>query len=80
MKKKYRNKYGYKVCYLKEHTKIPVRRFVTYTYRAAKQIKKLYYQYPPPDDNNVPISHVRWGIYPITRKEVLDGIWRECPF
>ncbi len=74
------NKYGYKVCYIKNHTKVPIRRFITYTYRMAKEIKKMYYQYPPPDDNNKPIENVKWEIYPITKKEVIKGIWKECPF
>ena len=26
------------------------------------------------------LDESRWFIFPVTRKEVLRGIWRECPF
>ena len=52
----------------------------TKTYQQAKRIKEMYYKYPPPNDNGKPIINVKWQIFPITRKEVIRGIWREVPF
>ncbi len=74
------HKYGYKVCYIKKHTKTPIRRFITHDYRTAKSMKHLYYIHPPIDYNDIPIVDVKWEIYPITKREVIQGIWKECPF
>ena len=63
-----------------EERKIYKYRYLTKTYKQAVDIKKMYYQYPPPDDNGKPINNVKWQIFPITRKEVIRGIWREDPF
>ena len=79
MKPNLNNPYGYKVCYPVKRKKY-VHRFKTRTYQRAKQIKEMYYKYPPPDDNGKPIINVKWQIFPITRKEVIRGIWREVPF
>ncbi len=80
MKPNIHNKYGYKVCYIRKRAKIPIKRFITYTYDNTKGIKEMYYKYPPSDDENKPIVNVKWEIYPISRKEVINGIWKECPF
>jgi len=74
------NPYGYKVCYPVGRKKKYIHRFKTRTYQQAKSVKEMYYRYPPPDDNGKPIINVKWQILPITRKEVLRGIWREPPF
>lgn len=79
MKPLLENPYGYKVCYPIDK-KFYKYRFLTKTYKQAVDIKKMYYQYPPPDDNGKPINNVKWQIFPITRKEVIRGIWREDPF
>lgn len=79
MKPLLENPYGYKVCY-PINRKIYKYRYLTKTYKQAVDIKKMYYQYPPPDDNGKPINNVKWQIFPITRKEVIRGIWREDPF
>lgn len=79
MKPLLENPYGYKVC-SPINRKIYKYRYLTKTYKQAVDIKKMYYQYPPPDDNGKPINNVKWQIFPITRKEVIRGIWREDPF
>jgi len=71
--------YGYKVCYVKKK-KHPRKRFITKSYKQAVEIKQMYYRYPPPDESGKDIVGVKWKIYPITKKEVQRGIWRECPF
>lgn len=73
------NPYGYKVCYPVGKNKRYKHRFITRTFKQAMDIKEMYYRYPP-DDNGKPIKDVTWLIFPITKKEVIRGIWREVPF
>ena len=40
-----------------------------------------YIRYPPRErETNRKLNNPSWKIIPVTRKEVDDGIWRECPF
>lgn len=81
MKVSMTNPYGYKVCYQEKAKKQIIRHFITHTYKQAKDIKRHYLLYPPLSriDNHV-LKKPTWFIIPISKREVRDGIWRECPF
>ena len=54
---------------------------MTYTYQQA--LTALYYRrkYPQRErETNRPIINPFWEIKPITKKEILAGIWDELPF
>lgn len=76
--------YGYKVCYTEKGHKSELKRyFITYTYKQALKMKELYLRYThlrSREDYNHILNKPTWYILPITRKEVRQGIWRECPF
>ena len=82
MKPDLHNPYGYKICYKEKGSKELVTTFMVHSYKKAKYIKEMYaklrpvYTYP----NEKPLKKPTWFIIPITRKEVRDGIWRQCPF
>lgn len=81
MKPNPHNPYGYKVCYAERRSKLPVRYFIVHDYRKAVEMKEFYIRYPPAErDTGRQLNKPQWLIFPITRKEVLRGIWRECPF
>ena len=81
MKPNPHNPYGYKVCYRERCTKTVVRYFIARTYREALDIKGYYIRFPPPErETNRSLDRPVWLIFPITYKEVIRGIWRECPF
>jgi len=75
------NRYGYKVCYKEQGSEKYILYFKTRTYRQAKRIKQSYKLYPPlgREDNHILINPI-WAIIPISRIEIIDGIWREAPF
>jgi hypothetical protein len=73
--------FGYKICYKERGSKKYIRYFMTYTYPQA--LKILYYFIgSPPDERETgrKLIQPEWRIIPVTKKEVLAGIWRECPF
>ena len=73
--------YGYKVCYREQGKKRYVRYFLTYTHKQAVYAMNSYIRYPPRErETNRKLNNPSWKIIPVTRKEVDDGIWRECPF
>ena len=73
--------YGYKVCYREQDKKRYVRYFLTYTHKQAVYALNSYIRYPPRErETNRKFNNPSWKIIPVTRKEVDDGIWRECPF
>ncbi len=72
------NPYGYKVCYREKHGKEFVRKFITKTYRQAVEIKKIYQLETMTIVKQ--FNHPTWNIFPITKKEVKAGIWKEDPF
>ena len=81
MKPNLHNPYGYKVCYQEKGSSVYIRYFLTYTYKQAVTAMQGYIHYPPVErETGRKLNHPRWYIFPVTRKEVLRGIWRECPF
>lgn len=81
MKPDLHNPYGYKVCYRERRSKKIVRYFIVHCYKDAVSVKQGYIRYPPRErETNRQLNRPTWFILPITRKEVLRGIWRECPF
>lgn len=73
--------YGYKVCYKERGSKNYARYFLTYTYGQAVRAMREYIRYPPPErETGKRLNRPKWKIIPVTRNEVLRGIWRECPF
>lgn len=81
MKPDLHNPYGYKVCYREHRSKAIVRYFIVHSYKDAVSVKHGYIRYPPRErETDRQLNRPTWLILPITRKEVLRGIWRECPF
>lgn len=73
--------YGYKVCYREQDSKEYVRYFLTYTLKQARRAMADYIRYPPRDrDTGRKLVCPKWKVIPVTKKEVIGGIWRECPF
>ena len=74
-------RYGYKVCYKEANKKRYIRHFLTHTYKQAKAAMDGYIRYPPlsREDRHV-LVNPKWKIIPVTKTEVRQGIWRECPF
>ena len=75
MKPNIHNPYGYKICYKEKFSKYYVKQFITHSYKQAVNVKKDFI-----DENNPLLKNPVWHIIPITRAEVLKGIWREVPF
>ena len=48
---------------------------MTHSYNQAVKVKKDFVK-----ENNPLLKNPIWHIIPITRAEVLKGIWREVPF
>ena len=75
MKPNANNPYGYKICYKEKFSKYYVKQFMTHSYNQAVKVKKDFIK-----ENNPLLKNPIWHIIPITRAEVLKGIWREVPF
>ena len=76
-----KNPYGYKVGYRENGSRIFIRYFMTYTYKMARMCLHHYRKTPPRErETNRPLINPFWEIKPITRKEILAGIWDEIPF
>ena len=75
MKPNTNNPYGYKICYKEKFSKYYVKQFMTHSYNQAVKVKKDFVK-----ENNPLLKNPIWHIIPITRAEVLKGIWREVPF
>lgn len=75
MKPNTNNPYGYKICYKEKFSKYYVKQFITHSYNQAVKVKKDFVK-----ENNPLLKNPIWHIIPITRAEVLKGIWREVPF
>lgn len=75
MKPNTNNPYGYKICYKEKFSKYYVKQFMTHSYNQAVKVKKDFIK-----ENNPLLKNPIWHIIPITRAEVLKGIWREVPF
>lgn len=76
MKPRVDNPYGYKICYIEKGSKAYVRKYMTHSYKTALKVKEYYLK----DSRFFNLKKPSWHIIPITRKEVLRGIWREIPF
>lgn len=74
------NPYGYKVCYTVGKSKGYTRKFITHSFKKAKEMKDHYYTFPPFKLTKKALKQLKWYIFPISKKEVLRGIWREPPF
>ena len=75
------NPFGYKIGYRENGSHNFIRYFMTYTYPQAKMCLRHYRKSPPRErDTNRPIINPFWEIKPITKKEILAGIWDELPF
>ena len=72
--------YGYKVCYTVGKRKTYTRKFITHSFKQAQEMKQHYYQFPPLNMSSKTLKQLKWYIFPISKKEVLRGIWREPPF
>ena len=72
--------YGYKVCYTVGKSKGYTRKFITHSFKKAKEMKDHYYTFPPFNLTKKATKQLKWCIFPISKKEVLRGIWRESPF
>lgn len=74
------NPYGYKLGY-KEQDGVFVRHFIVRTYKDAVKFLPSFIRYTNTarEDNHTLINPI-WAIRPIRKREVKDGIWRECPF
>ena len=76
-----RNRYGYKICYCEKGSKLYIRYFMTYTYKQAISAMNGYIRYPPTArEDGHKLKKPNWDIIPITKDEVIAGIWREDPF
>lgn len=81
MKPRFRNPYGYKVCYTENRSRRVNRHFLTHTYRQAVKMKQHYLRYPQHSRHDGHrLRKPTWFIIPIRKSEVRDGIWREVPF
>ena len=75
-----KNRYGYKVGYRENGSRIFIRYFMTYTYQQAKMCLRHYRKTPPKErETNRPLINPFWEIKPITKKEILAGIWTKFP-
>ena len=75
------NPYGYKIGYRENGSRIFIRYFMTYTYPQARMCLRHYRKAPPRErETNRPLINPFWEIKPITKKEILAGIWDEIPF
>ena len=76
-----RNRYGYKICYCEKDSKIYICYFMTYSYKQAKFAINGYIRYPPTArKDGHKLKNPTWKIIPISKDEVIAGIWREDPF
>jgi len=54
---------------------------MTYSYKQAKFAINGYIRYPPTArEDGHKIKNPTWKIIPISKDEVIAGIWREDPF
>lgn len=75
------NPYGYKIGYRENGSRTFVRYFMTYTYPKARMCLRYYRKAPPRErETNRPLINPFWEIKPITKNEILAGIWDEIPF
>ena len=73
------NPYGYKVGY-RHNNDFFVRLFITKTRKRAYHVLNYYQKYGHIGCRKNEIERFNYLIKPITKKEVLAGIWDELPF
>ena len=71
-----KNRYGYKVGYCKNGSRLFIRKFITRTHKQAYQMLVFYRKFGA----QRVVQKFNYEIQPITKKEVLEGIWDELPF
>ena len=75
------NPYGYKIGYRESGNLFFNRLFITRSYHQAVSMRNLYRRYEKKNrTTNRPLINPFWDILPITKKEILAGIWDEPPF
>ena len=75
------NLYGYKIGYRENGSLLFNRLFITRSYNHAISMRNFYRRYIKRErDTNRPLINPFWEIVPITKKEILAGIWDEPPF
>ena len=75
------NPYGYKIGYRENGSLLFNRLFITRSYAQAVFMRNFYRRYERHKrKNNRLIVNPFWNIVPITKKEILAGIWNENPF
>ena len=75
------NPFGYKIGYRENGSLLFNRLFITRSYNQAVSMRNFYRRYEKRERNtNRPLINPFWEIVPITKKEILAGIWDEPPF
>ena len=75
------NPYGYKIGYRENGSLLFNRLFITRSYNQAVSMRNFYRRYIKQErDTKRPLINPFWEILPITKKEILAGIWDEIPF
>ena len=75
------NPFGYKIGYRENGSRFFNRLFITHSYRQAVSMRNLYLRYEKQDRKTGRLLiNPFWEIVPITKKEILAGIWNETPF
>ena len=75
------NLYGYKIGYRENGSLLFNRLFITRSYNQAIAMCSFYRCHQKRGNNtNRPLVNPFWEILPITKKEILAGIWDEPPF
>ena len=70
------NRYGYKVGYRKNGSRLFNKKFIARTHKQADQMLVYYRKF----GHQRAAQKFNYEIQPITKKEVLAGIWDELPF
>ena len=71
--------YGYKIGY-RQNNKSFVWLFITKTHKRAYHVLNYYQKYGHIGCRKNEIERFNYLIKPITKKEILEGIWDELPF
>ena len=75
------NPFGYKIGYRENGSLLFNQLFITRNYNHAASMRNFYRRYIKQERNtNRPLINPFWQIAPITKKEILAGIWDEPPF
>ncbi len=74
------NPYGYKVGYRVHGSRIFIKKFIAHTLPAARKMLYFYRKYGHNNAQKQRIHQVNYDIKPITKREILAGIWDEIPF